>query len=446
MTDPINDILSSYFARELSHLSDPEVVTQLFFETRFTHGNLEPVCRIVCESSADIGGRKIPGSLLIKGKTSAAPLIIQTQLHGNEPAGLAGILLSMLLSKTGLLEKDVLAVVGNPLAARQYYAALEENPKARQQTRDAYRCGLDKNGSLLPDMNRIPVDFATRDPSDPHTKRAQELYHLCQHACGILDLHTARGNMVCITDHKHDADLKHTPIRAILLELADAISANVSNSSEKKVTLKTLVSPLENIRHQIGIEAGTHESPDAPYIAASFVLASLYRMGFTAAEPVNGTDDDGEFEGYHVKPRITYADLEIDGTLDANDKVYMVEPCTEPEELPSDATSVVIRKDDGAFGLQTFMQFMVQPKGELYYALRQYDEMEPVQAGQVIAVAVPSGIELKTKEAFSGIFWSKYGVLYDKDPAVGPWPVKASELDKVKLCYPCEVKATRIKF
>lgn len=446
MTDPINTLLSSYFAGDFSKLTDSEAVKKQFFETSITHHSLAPLCKLVCESSTTIGGRTIPGALLIKGKTSAAPLIIQSQLHGNEPAGLAAILFTMLLAKTGLLEKDVLAVVGNPLAAQQYFTALEQNPKARQQTRDAYRCGLDAKGNLLPDMNRIPVDFETRDASDAHTKRAQELYYMCQHACGILDIHTARGNMVCITDHKDDADLKHTPIRAILIGLADAISANVSSGTDKKVTLKTLASPLPNIKHQIGIEAGTHEAADAPYIATSFVLAALYRFGYTIATPVAQLKDDGIFEGYHVQPRLTYADLEIDGEIDAGERIYMAEACGQAEELPTDASSVIVRKEDGTFGLQTFMQFMVKPAGDLYYALRQYDEMEPVEEGQVIAVAVPSGVELKTKSAFSGIFWSKYGVLYDKDPAVGPWPVKADALASTKLCYPCDVKETKLKF
>lgn len=446
MTDPIATLLSSIFGDDFSQMADPDSVKKRFFETRIGLAQLASVCELVAASEANLGGRAIPGALLIKGRQSAPPLIVQSQLHGNEPAGLAAFLLVMALAKADLLEKNVLLVVGNPLAARQYFAALEKNPKARQQTRDAYRCGMDEKGNLLADMNRIPVDFKRRDTKDPHIKRAQELYHLCLHSCGILDLHTARGNMVCITDHKHDSDLKHSPIRAMLLELADAIAANASTDGTKRVTLKTLVSPLDNIKHQIGIEAGTHEAEDAPYIAASFVLAALYRLGYTKVTPVAQLEDDGMFEGYHVKPRLTYADLEIEGDIAPNDKIYMVESCSEPEELPSDATSVVVRREDGSFGLQTFMQFMVKPAGDLYYALRQYEEMEPVEAGQVIAVAVPSGTELKAKQAFSGIFWSKYGVFYDKDPAVGPWPVAVDKLAATKLCYPCKVEEVKIKF
>lgn len=446
MTNAINDLLSSFFGEDFCELTDGTAIAQCFFDARLTHRNLAPVSKLVCESSVTLAGKEIPAALHLKGKSGDKPLIVQTQLHGNEPAGLAAVLLCMALSQANLLEHDVIVVIGNPLAAGQYFEALEENPKARQQTRDVYRCGLDEDGNLLPDMNRIPVDFAERKPDNRHTKRAQELFHLCSHTVGILDLHTARGNMVCITDHKYDSDLKHTPIRAILMELADAISANASSGKNKLVTLKTLVSPLDNVKHQIGIEAGTHEAADSPYIAAGFVLAALYRLGYTSAKPLSHHEDDGTFEGFYVKPRITYADLEIDGDIADDEKIYMVESCDSPEELPSDATSVVVRLDDGTFGLQTFMQHMVQPKGDLYYALRQYDEMEPVEEGQVIAVALPSGTELKTKHAFSGIFWSKYGVLYDKDPTVGPWPVKATELGQVKLCYPCEVKEMKLEF
>ncbi len=102
-------------------------------------------------------------------------------------------------------------------------------------------------------MNRIPVDFMQRNPAVPHIARAQELFALGHYVSGIVDIHSARGNMVCITDHKHDCDLKDSPIRNILTELAEAISANASASVTVQ-TLKTILGPLSNIKTQTGIE------------------------------------------------------------------------------------------------------------------------------------------------------------------------------------------------
>ena len=34
--------------------------------------------------------------------------------------------------------------------------------------------------------------------------------------------------------------------------------------------------------------------------------------------------------------------------------------------------------------------------------------------------------------------------LYNKDPAVGPWPVAAAQLATTKFCYPCKVKKEKL--
>jgi hypothetical protein len=80
------------------------------------------------------------------------------------------------------------------------------------------------------------------------------------------------------------------------------------------------------------------------------------------------------------------------------------------------------------------------------YAIYQYDEMEPVEHNQVVAVAVPSGTEFTAPYAFSGIFLSKSAALYDKDPSVGPWPVHADHISTIKFCYPCDVSAMKVDF
>jgi hypothetical protein len=364
----------------------------------------------VQKSHIVIGGANIPAAILLKGTENGnkQPFVILAQLHGNEPAGLAGIALAIALSEAGLLKRDVIAIIGNPLAARQYFAALEQNPGARQETRDAFRCGLAENGELLPDGNRIPVDFMTRADGSQHTKRSRELFILGQNISGIIDLHSARGNMTCITDHKNDNDLKHSPIRAILTELAEAISANASKTVTVQ-TLKTILFPLANITCQTGIEAGRHEDPKAPYVAAAFTLATLYNQGITDVRPFD-ENDDGMFTRYSVQPRITYNDLLSEGELAPDDFIYMA------------------RENNGSI--------------EEY----QYDEMEAIKAGQVVAVARPSGTVFRAGSDFSGIFLSKSGKLYDKDPAVGPWPLPAAKAGEVKFCYPCIVSDMKINF
>ena len=361
--------------------------------------------------SGTIAGQTIPAAIYLKGTESSdttQPFVILAQLHGNEPAGLAGIALAMALAEAGLLKRDVIGIIGNPLAAKQYFAALEKAPNTPQETRDAFRCGLSDTGELLPDGNRIPVDFMTRNDDTAHTKRSRELYFMGQNISGILDIHSARGNMTCITDHKRDSDLKHSPIRALLTELAEAISANASATVTVK-TLKTILFPLPNILCQTGIESGRHEDPEAPSVAAAFTLATLYNIKITDVKPLQ-QEDDGIFERYSVQPRITYSDLIREGDLKDDDQIYMA------------------HENNG--------------KIENY----QYDEMEAIKAGQIVAVAQPSGAIFRAPSNFSGIFFSKSGVLYDKDPSVGPWPVVANKIDSVKFCYPCIVSEMKIEF
>jgi hypothetical protein len=348
------------------------------------------------------------------------------------------------LHEAGLLEKPVLCVIGNPLAAKQYFEALEAAPSARQETRDAYRCGVADDGLLLPDMNRIPVDFLLRSTSDPHIKRAQELYHLAQYASGILDIHSARGTMLCVTDHNQDRYLKHVPIRAVLTELAEAIAANASKTAQVK-TFKTIVSALSNIECQVGIEAGRHEDPDAPGNASQFTHAILYNIAATKVSPEK-TKDDGKFTRYAVKPRITYADLLGAQDVEPDDSVLMAKALRGDADIPERCDRVIVCDKEGNYVVQTVLQYIITPKGKLAYGVYQYEEMEPIKEGQVVAVAVPSGVELCAPRDFSGIFVSKSRTLYSKDTAVGPWPLSQAELASTKFCYPCDISEMKISF
>ncbi|NBX03798.1 MAG: hypothetical protein EBR02_07060 [Alphaproteobacteria bacterium] len=441
----IAQTLNSIFPKDFSTCKNAGDFRTRFFEHELSISDLQKAFDVVAESSVTLGGKKIEGAILIEGKERCdAPLAILAQLHGNEPAGQGGILLAMALSQAGLLERDVIGVAGNILAAKQYYEAYAANPRARQETRDAFRCGLAEDGSLLPDLNRIPVDFLTNGKTDAHTLRARALWEIGQHVSAFIDIHSARGNMVCITDHKRDADLKLSPIRSVLVGLADAISANASASVTVK-TLKTILFPQKNILCHLGIEAGRHEMPDAPGIAAAFTLSVLYTQGLTKVLPILD-HEDGIFEAYNVRPRITYADLKRKGDVQPDDKIYMVQKCTKMDAIPARSDRVVMKKKDGTYVVQTILEAILTPKGEMQYAIFQYDEMEEIKKGAVVGLAVPSGATFSTTETFSGIFFSKSGTLYDKDPAVGPWPVPASSLATTKFCYPCDVSEIKIKF
>jgi hypothetical protein len=403
--------LKTIYNYDFSQMSNTDIFRDKFFSKTLNLADLRIIHDHVQKSSIAIAGKNIPAAIFLKGTYSGKikPFVILAQLHGNEPAGLAGIALAIALSQAGLLKQDVIGIIGNPLAAKQYFEALDKNTGTRQETRDAFRCGLGENGELLPDGNRIPVDFMTRDDNSHHIQRSRELFILGQNICGILDIHSARGNMMCITDHKNDNDLKHSPIRSILTELAEAISAN-STKTVTVQTLKTILQPLANITFQVGIEAGRHEDPKAPHIAAAFTLASLYNQGITEIWPFD-KNDSGIFTRYSVQPRITYDDLLRKGELLAGDQIYMAREISEG-------------------------------KIEEY----QYDEMESIKAGQVVAIAKPSNTVFRAPSDFSGIFFSKSGILYDKDPAVGPWPLAVSKAGEVKFCYPCIVSDMKINF
>lgn len=432
-------LLQRIFNHDFRHCTDASSFREAFFSRKLTLADLALVHADVVQSLYTLEDRVIPAAHLIEGQDSAgAPLLLLAQLHGNEPAGLAGIVLAMALQSAGLLNASVLAVIGNPLASTQYFEHLKANPGTRQESRDAFRCGLATDGSLLPDMNRIPADFLETTRNDAHSVRAKELYALGCHVSGVLDIHSARGNMLCITDHKHDKELTGSPIRSVLTGLAEAISAHASTATKVR-TLKTILQPLPNIRTQVGIEAGRHEATESPEYAAKFTLAYLHASDISRV-PLDSGKEVGRFIGYAVKPRITYADLEHDEyQLLAHDQVFMACRCTEDALAALRPEQVIVRAADGTHALQSLADYQRNPRGELCYAVCQYDEMEPITAGQVVAVAVPSGASFTAKFSFSGIFYSKSAALYHRDPNVGPWPVARNALGMVKFCYPCEV-------
>ena len=395
----VSALLGDVFGDDFVRIKTPDAMLKRFFATPLSWAQLTRVHDFVAANNS--GG--IPASLRILGTADAGekPFVILAMLHGNEPAGLAGMLLAAALSEIGCLSRDVICAIGNPLAAKQYFEAYAKAPNAHQATRDCYRCGLADDGSLLPDMNRIPVDFLTRSDNTPHTLRAQQLYAMAQDIWGITDIHSARGPMVCFTDFKHARDLRYSPIRSTLVGLSEAIGVHASKQVAVQ-TFKTILAPLKHIHSHTGIEAGSHEDAAAAMLAASFAHALLYNLGITSVTPPN-VNDNGVFTRYTVRPRITYADLVADAHVADHEMVYMAR----------------------------------EVKGVVVHS--QYREMEAIEKGQVVAVAEPSGTKLRAPHDFSGIFFSKSGALFDKDPAVGPWPLAAANLSGTKFCYPCDV-------
>lgn len=400
--------LRNIYNYDFSKMSNADNFSTKFFARTLTLPKLKIIHDYIQRSKITFAGHNIPSAIYLKSNTenNTNPFVVLAQLHGNEPAGLAGIALAITLSQAKLLKRDVIGIIGNPLAAKQYFEAFIKNPESPQETRDVFRCGLNDKGELLPDGNRIPIDFMTRNDGSAHIKRARELYSMAQHISGILDIHSARGNMTCITDHKNDNDLRYSPIRSILTELAEAISAHASANVTVR-TLKTTLSHLTNITCQTGIEAGRHEAANSPHMAAAFTLATFFNQGITDVKPLN-MEENGIFECYNVRPRITYSDLSCDGKIQSDDKIYMA------------------REHNGVI--------------ENY----QYDEMQAIKKGQVVAVARPSGVVLRAPYDFSGIFFSKSAVLYDKDPSVGPWPVTSEQISSIKFCYPCIVASKKL--
>ena len=123
----------------------------------------------------------------------------------------------------------------------------------------------------------------------------------------------------------------------------------------------------------------------------------------------------------------------------------MAKTCHALASVPARSDTVIVKKDS-VYALQSIAEFTAKPAGSMEFAVYQYDEMEAIAKDETVAVAIPSGATFKTTSAFSGIFLSKSAALYDKDPAVGPWPVSADKISSVKFCYPCEVGKMKMDF
>ena len=151
--------LKTIYNYDFSKMSNADISSnnfcEKFFAKTLTLAELKIIHDYVQKNNITIAGKIIPTAIYLKGTDNddTQPFVILAQLHGNEPAGLAGIALAMALAEAGLLKRDVIGIIGNPLAAKQYFVALEKAPNTPQETRDAFRCGVSDTGELLPDGN-----------------------------------------------------------------------------------------------------------------------------------------------------------------------------------------------------------------------------------------------------------------------------------------------------
>ena len=384
------ELLNNILGNDFSNIENGNELKEKFFAKNLTLSDLRKVHDFMSEQSETIDGREIPAATLLDASDEPY-FILLSLLHGNEPAGLEGILYAFALESAGLLDKPILCVVGNNLASKQYFKVMETEADKPQQSRDYYRRGLDDNGEPLPDMNRFPANFRDVAPDTYHANRLQELDYIANYGQGVIDIHSARGNMVCITDSSDDSLLKHSSIKAILVGLTEAIG-----SATATATYKTVAGQKDNIKYQFGIEAGTHEDPNSYKIAGEWTCSMLYDLDITKVKPL-ASEDSGEFFEYRVKEKLNFSDL------------------VASSEIPEGEVFVTVKD------------------GQEY----QYDEMEEVQENQVVALSSPGGIELRAPYKFSGIFVTKSSKLFN-DPAIGLYPVTTEELD-TKFCYPCIV-------
>lgn len=397
-------LLQRIFRTGFVNCTSGDELNMLFFGRKLSLADLKLAHDFLQSRSANIDGQEIEAAYRVNTKTPTddPAFMLLIQLHGNEPSGLAAFLYTLALHQAGLLQQPVLVVIGNNFAANQYFEHFKNHPDAPQQNRDIYRRGIADSGNAMADMNRLPLDFKelTPVPEKPYIKRWQELDFIAENTTGILDIHSARGNMVCVTDASSLPPLKNSNIRNILVGLTEAIGS--ATASE---TFKTVAGKKSNLTHQFGIEAGTHEDENSFRIAAEFT-ANLFANIEVSAGPALIETNESRFYEYQVQAKITFADLESSAAINADDSF------------------LTAKEIDGE----------LQPY--------QYEEMESIAAGQTVAWSKKTGTMLKTKHAFSCIFVSKSAEIFS-DEAIGLYPVSTDKLD-TKFCYPCKVEEIEI--
>ncbi len=108
--------LKKIYNHDFSKMSNPDVFCKIFFDKTLSLADLKIIHDYVQGNTINFAGKIIPAAIYLKGTNSdnsqssanVSPFVILAQLHGNEPAGLAGIALAMALSDAGFLQNDVI--------------------------------------------------------------------------------------------------------------------------------------------------------------------------------------------------------------------------------------------------------------------------------------------------------------------------------------------------
>ncbi len=368
----------------------------------------------------------VPKGFLVDDHTKFPAII--AQLHGNEPAGLALYPVLKCAAETNAINAPVLFVIGTPDAARQYFNAWLGNPDTSQASRDIFRAGVDEKGLRFADPNRIPLDYESRIGMErTHWSRTKELERLSNRMSAALDIHTARGNLRTIMMDSEQHLLNGSPILSKLEGIDQAIG-----TPNNSLSLAGLFS--RNVPHVCGIEAGTHEASESFRTAVAVGLTYLSNLG-VLNQPV--PKSYAEVKRYHVRKAIRYADLlpESERKLEKSDRIYQVKKMYDAKDLP-EAGQVIASGSQGdplaVYSTQEIRNLsLIGP----FYVVHQYEELEQIEKGQVVAVSVPSGQEFVSQYNFSGVFVSKKASDYN-DPTVSPWPFDGDGIDQ-RFAYEC---------
>lgn len=377
-----SDLLKLFYDTDFSEYTGRPIFVLLdhFKSRRFSVDDLSRVFDFLQQQSVNVIDKKgkphsIPAVFQVgKKNNNEKPLMVMAGLHGNEVAGLASFLLLMALDQAGFLNKPVYAAAGSPYAISQYFSSWKQDSTSPQYMRDSYRGGVNKNGGLLPDPNRVPADLMISKSNAEHIKRAKQLVYLAGNASGVIDLHTARGDMCCVTEYTDPKLLQYSPIRVFLTGLLEGIG----NYNGSNITLDEYLMRKYPDIPMIGIEAGTHEDPAAPLKASMFVFNMLPHFQCVLPEKLHDhLHDSGRFTEYKVRNRLSFANLEKTGAVTLDDLVYSARRYQCGEVIAGNDRVLVKVKDPE--GLKVVPYNEVSSDDEIAYVVHQYSEMERVK-------------------------------------------------------------------
>lgn len=438
MTASADALLTSLFGDDVLSLPLTEAAARIH-ATHFGRAELRRIHDFLAAQSVELGDESLPAVMHLPVKGATETLGLMAMLHGNEPAGLAAIAMAIAFWRRGELTGNVYCILGTPLASAQYFDAWDKAPDARQETRDFFRRGYGEDGKLLRDPNRIPPDYR-EDKDNPHNARAIALEALADRFTATLDIHSARGELICVTECTEMAHLKNQPIRNVLGELAGSIG-----SHSAAVTFKTLLLKKPEIKALTGIEAGRHEDPEAPNRAAAFTHGLMFNLDITSVPPLPDylKHENGVFHFYDVGSSLPFSGLlSAEGTrVQDGDVLYTVMPST-LEQAKKAASENVLLRDGGTLRVKATAVVTAEEAASVAYREHQFEELEEIRQGQVVVAAVPSGALLAAPSTFSGIFVAKRSALYE-DKAAGVLPLPASEMEQ-KFCFPCTRKIVSV--